>query len=281
MVISRYMNMIFEFNPRRKVCFRSRINLRQVLYFILWLALFVNNYTPASAQADNLRIAVAANLLLPMQEIQRLYEQQHGSTLTLIPGSSGKLTAQILNGAPYDIFLSADMKYPRQISREGHAADPPQVLVRGRLVFWSQEPIEEPLAAWLLSNQLRSLAIASPELAPYGYRARDWLREQKIYDKLPSKLVFGESIGQVNQYIRATTVDAALTAISAMHAKELKDKGYWKPLDIYSGDPSRLDHGIVVLTNASAEQLSVDQFIAFIQSPVAEKVFLDFGYEIP
>ncbi len=275
------MNMMLESNPCHKVFVRNLISLRKTLYFFVWLVFFVSKHTPASAQDDNLRIAVAANLLLPMQEVKLLYEQKYGNSLTLIPGSSGKLTAQILNGAPYDIFLSADMKYPRQISREGHAAAPPEVLVRGRLVFWSKEPVEEPLASWLLNDKVRSLAIAMPELAPYGHRSRDWLSEQKIYDKLLPRLVFGESIGQVNQYINASTVDAALTATSAMHAKELKDKGYWKPLDIYSGDPSRLDHGIVILTNATAGQLSVNEFIEFIKSPVAEKIFLDFGYEIP
>lgn len=256
-------------------------NLRFGSYFFPFLTILSLFFTPAIAQDDNLRIAVAANLMLPMQEIKTLYESDFGSTLTLIPGSSGKLTAQILNGAPYDIFLAADMKYTRQIRREGHALDPAEVLLRGKLVLWSKEKPSEPLEAWLKKADIQSLGIAQPELAPYGNQAKEWLSEQGIYDTLLPQIVFGESVGQVNQYIRSGTVDVALTAVSAMYAKELKDQGYWYPLDFDSSDPSRLDHGIVLLSNATSDRETIDQFMEFIKSPLAEKVFLDYGYEIP
>ena len=275
------MNFMLESNPRDGIFLIGHFNLRPLVCFFLGFIMLAAIVSPTYAQDGNLKIAVAANLLLPMQEVKELYEKNFESTLTLIPGSSGKLTAQILNGAPYDIFLAADVKYTQRIGREGYAAAPSEVLLRGRLAFWSNKQIDEPLSSWLLSKDVRSLAIAQPELAPYGHRATDWLNEKGIYDEVLPKLIFGESIGQVNQYIRSTTVDAAFTAISAMHAEELKDKGHWKPLDIYSGDPSRLDHGIVILGNATADKLTIDQFIEFIKSPVAEKVFLDFGYEIP
>lgn len=258
--------------------FSSFRNLLISAVFLGWLSGIVQ---PAYAQDESLKIGVAANLLLPMQKIKQLYEEKFGSTLVLIPGSSGKLTAQILNGAPYDIFLSADMKYPAKIQREGHAVTPPVVLLRGRLVFWSKEKPDRPLKEWLLQSEVRSVALAQPELAPYGKRATDWLQEQSLYDQLLPKVIFGESIGQVNQYIRSGTVEAAFTAISAMHAAALKDKGYWHALDITTGDPARLDHGMVLLTNATGDQRTIDQFVEFIRSPIAEKVFLEFGYEIP
>jgi molybdate transport system substrate-binding protein len=237
--------------------------------------------SPAKAQDDVIKVAVAANLLIPMEKVKQLYEKKFRSKLILIPGSSGKLTAQILNGAPYDVFLSADMKYPRQIVREGHAQTPPSVLMRGKLVFWSKNKPGGDLKAWITSEDMRSIAIAQPELAPYGQRARDWLSEQGIYEQLLPRIIFGESIGQVNQYIHSATVEAAFTAVSAMHAEQMQEKGYWQVLDIQSGDASSLDHGIVLLTNAVASKLTVNQFLEFIKSPVAEKVFREFGYEFP
>ncbi|WPP52797.1 molybdate ABC transporter substrate-binding protein [Catalinimonas niigatensis] len=239
-------------------------------------------HSPVQAQGNTVKVAVAANLLLPMQEVKKLYEKKFESELILIPGSSGKLTAQIINGAPYDIFLSADMKYPRQIFDEGHALSEPEVLVRGQLVFWSKTKPAEPLEKWLsTSDNIKSIAIAQPELAPYGQRAQDWLNEKDIYEVVLPKVIFGESIGQVNQYIRSGTVEAAFTAISAMQAKEVKDIGYWQTLNVNSGDPSQLDHGLVLLENAVADEYTINQFLEFIKSPIADKVFQDFGYEVP
>lgn len=275
-----------EYQPYLKCFHLSFKKGRSSLLHLVLLCIFFIGLFPISTQAQDsdhtLKVAVAANLLLPMQEVKALYEKKYSGELILIPGSSGKLTAQIINGAPYDIFLAADMKYPQQVFNEGQAVTRPEVLTRGKLVFWSKNPIEGKLEAWLLNNDnIKSIAIAQPELAPYGQRAKDWLSEKGIYDKVLPKVIFGESIGQVNQYIRSGTVEAAFTAISAMQAEEMKDMGYWQPLTIYSGDPSRLDHGFVLLENAVAPELTINQFIEFLKSPVAAQVFQKFGYELP
>jgi molybdate transport system substrate-binding protein len=217
-----------------------------------------------------------------MQQVRQLFEENTEYTLSLIPGSSGKLSAQILNGAPYDVFLAADMKYPRRIFTEGHGAKEPEVLVRGRLVFWSTRKLQEgELEDFLNSDRVKSLAIAQPELAPYGRRARYWMQQEAIYEAILPKVIYGESIGQVNQYIRASTVDAAFTAISAMHAEEMKDIGYWLPLSIEGGEASELDHGLILLTNATADERTVNTFLEYMRSPTVEQVFRDFGYELP
>ena len=122
-----------------KCFFAHLLSYPQGLAFV-FLFIFLPGLFPVSvhAQKSTVKVAVAANLLLPMQEVKKLYEEKYGSELILIPGSSGKLTAQIIHGAPYDIFLSADMKYPCQIFKEGHAVNEPKALVRGRMVFWSK-----------------------------------------------------------------------------------------------------------------------------------------------
>ncbi len=237
---------------------------------------------PASAQSDDVKIAVAANLLPALQEIEQLFEKKYNTQITLISASSGKLTAQILNGAPYDIFIAADMQYPEKVYEEGHAQSDPEVLVQGKLIFWSKQEINDGAIADALKNKgVKSIAVAQPELAPYGKRAKDWLEENQLYQSVSEKIVFGENVGQVNQYIRSGTVEAAFTAISAMHAPELQNTGYWYPLEIRSGDADSLNHGMVLLTNAESEPEAINQFLEFINSPVADDVFLEFGYDVP
>ncbi|MFP4089002.1 MAG: molybdate ABC transporter substrate-binding protein [Cyclobacteriaceae bacterium] len=251
-------------------------------FFIGLLFSFCSFSLPAIAQDEEMKIAVAANLLQPMRKVKELYERNFNSSFTLIPGSSGKLTAQILNGAPYDVFLAADMKYPQQIYAQGHGAREPEVLARGKLVFWSNKKVDAAdIESYLKSKAVRSVALAQPELAPYGRRTEYWMREEGMYELLLDKIIFGESIGQVNQYIRSSTVDAAFTAISAMYAPELKEKGYWLPLEIEGGDQADLDHGMVLLTNATAESYTINQFLGFMRSPTVRQVFQDYGYELP
>lgn len=237
----------------------------------------------AQAQGTDVKVAVAASLLPPMQKIKQLFEEKYTATsLTILSGSSGKLTAQILNGAPYDVFISADRQYPEQVYREGHAQQKPEVLTRGKLVFWSKKKTEQSRIPALLQNKsIKTIALAQPELAPYGQRAKDWLEEHQLYQKLAGKLVFGENVGQVNQYILSGTVEAAFTAISAQYAPELQDKGYWYPLEVRQGDPESLGHSLVLLTNAESSPRAIDQFLEFIKSPIAGEVFLEFGYELP
>lgn len=247
-----------------------------MISFFLSLALSVR------AQNKDVKIAVAANLLPPMQKIEQLFEKKYMGNMTLISASSGKLTAQILNGAPYDIFIAADMQHPQKVYEEGHAQNKPNVLVQGKLIFWSKKKVmKNDIKKMLQSPDVKSIAIAQPELAPYGQRAKDWLEENQLFSSVKDKIVFGENVGQVNQYVRSGTVDAAFTAISAMYAPELQDTGYWMPLQIRQGDAGSLSHGIILLTNAESDPKTINLFLEFINSPVADKVFLEFGYEIP
>lgn len=253
-----------------------------ILTIILSL-FYIHVLLPAHAQEDDaLTIAVAANLLPPMQRIEKLFEEKYPARITTISASSGKLTAQILNGAPFDIFIAADMQHPEKIYREGHAQNKPDVLVRGKLVFWSRKKIEkDKVTDFLKNSSIKSVALAQPELAPYGEKAKDWLEEHQLYQSVSDKIIFGENVGQVNQYIKSGAVDAAFTAISAMYAPELEKTGYWYPLEVSQGNPNSLDHGIVLLTNAESDPKAINLFLEFITSPVADDVFLEFGYETP
>ncbi len=239
---------------------------------------------PVKAQpVCKLTVAVAASLIASFQQIEQQFEQTHPAIqLTVVTASSGKLTAQILHGAPYDIFISADMHYSRQVEAKYHAKQKPIVLMQGQLVFWSKAKIQEgDIDGLLTGSNVKTLAIAQPELAPYGQSAKDWLEGQHLYDMVSDKVIFGESINQVNQYIKSGAVDAAFTAISAMYAPILHDVGHWLPLKATSGDPHQLDQGLVVLTNGEADAHTVNLFLKFLQSPAARGVFSNFGYQLP
>ena len=245
--------------------------------YLLLLALLAS--LRLSAQDETLQIAVNASLLPPLQKIEALYQEQFQGNLDLISASSGQLAAQILNGAPYEVFISADMQYPQKIYDAGLAQQPPRALVIGQLVFWSRSPIAS-VEEVLSSPSLQSVAIAQPSLAPYGRAAENWLKEHQRWEVVEPKLVYGESVSQVNQYIASWSVDAAFTAISAQALDSLKDKGHWKTLTLPKKDKS-LEHGIVLLRNSDAPSFAVDQFLEFIISPVAAAVFQEYGYELP
>ncbi len=243
--------------------------------FILLLLLIPGGFTTTFAQTSDVKIAVAANLFPPINQIKALYEEKFQSSLTLIVASSGKLTAQIMNGAPYDVFISADMKYPEKVYKQGLAQQEPKVLAYGTLYFWSAKSTTTSTEKRL--RKAKTIAIAQPDLAPYGKETRRWLQEHKWWDKIKDKLVYAENVSQVNQYIATETVVAAFTANSAQHVESINQKGSW----IEVKDTSPLPHGMVLLRNSEASEFTTNQFLEFIISPVAKKVFQDFGYKLP
>ncbi len=222
---------------------------------------------------EKLVVAIAANLSAPVNAIVRSYQAKTGSSVDLVVASSGVLTAQIRNGAPFHIFLSADEKYPQLLAESGSYELPPRVFTRGNLVLWikgdSAQANELPEAAL---DQIQTLAIANPELAPYGMAAREWLQEMGKWENMSDRVVFGENVGQVNQYIRSGSVDGALTAISAVHAEELSDLGTWIPLSIAG---KGIPHAGLILDSSHPETLA---FWNFLFSEKAQRIFAEYGY---
>jgi len=240
------------------------------LFYILFL-LF-----PACKSSKQPKFAVAANLLYPMQEIRAVYESTSGKSFDLISGSSGVLSAQITHGAPFDLFFSANMKYPETLFQAQKTQGAPVIIVKGKSVFWSKYPMEnEELSSFLGSGKIQRLAIANPTLAPYGAEAKNYLEDLNLWQKWETQLILGENIGQVNQYIHTSSVDGAFTAISSKHAEQLKGNGYWKFID---GPSEGIPHGLVLLPNASE---SAKDILRFLQTSQAQKIFQKYGYVSP
>ncbi len=224
----------------------------------------------ASAQSK-LKVAIAANFLYAAREMEQVYEAENDVDIQLISASSGVLTSQILNQAPYDVFLSANHDFAKKIHDEGLGTDPVP-FCQGSLALWFKDRSEnenEPGSA-LGRLPAKSIAIPNPKLAPYGMAAEAWLVKHELTGL---ELVFAENVGQVNQYIYSASVSAAFTSASSIYASSLNNKGRWVLLEDADGIP----HHVLQLNNSSNPKAAA-QFITFLQSQSAQQILQKFGY---
>jgi molybdate transport system substrate-binding protein len=223
-------------------------------------------------------VAVAANAQYAMKEIVKQYEKETGKELELIIGSSGKLTAQIREGAPFDIFLSADMEYPQVLYKEGLTLSEPKIYAYGSLVLWTMKDFDLLNINVLLLPEVKVVALANPKIAPYGEAAIDVMKYYKVYEKAEPKLVYGESISQVNQYIISKAADIGFTAKSVVLSPEMQGKGKWMEIDKKAYKP--IAQGAVLL-KSSKERNAADAelFYNYLYSEKAKKILKKYGYQ--
>lgn len=252
---------------------------RYYIVKLLWLLLVL---PLQAAFSQDLLVAVAANVQFAMEELQAAFAEESGLEVKTVVGSSGKLTAQIKNGAPYDLFLSADMKYPEELYRAGLTVDTPRVYARGALVLWSLTGLDlrRDVPAILNDPAVTKIAIADPQLAPYGAEALRALQYYELYDAVAPKLVYGRSVAQVNQYITLQTVMLGLTAKSAVLSPELQGKGAWIAIDPRAYSP--IEQGVVFLKYGQENRPeAARRFYNFLFSAPAQAIFSRYGYELP
>lgn len=236
----------------------------------------------ATDPSSSLTVAVAANAQYAAVAIKEAFEQQTQIRVTLVIASSGKLTAQIQQSAPYDLFLSADMDYPLYLFDEGRAVTPPQVYATGELVLWTKDQdlaLDEP-AAVLLQSDIQRIAIAQVRTAPYGKAAQSWLVQQGLLRKIEPKLVFGESIAQVNAYVLSGAVQLGFTARSVVVSPQLAGQGNYRVLaaDSYPA----IEQGLVITQYGQENHPEACQsFWNFMQSTPAQTILQQYGYRIP
>ncbi|MFH2033901.1 MAG: molybdate ABC transporter substrate-binding protein [Candidatus Margulisiibacteriota bacterium] len=232
-----------------------------------------------SAFATEIKVAVAANLLFPFEEIKAAFEKETGDKVTCIMSSSGKLTAQIENGAPFDVFLSADMKYPNNLFKSGSAVTKPKPYAYGVLVLWTFNEIDLSKGIDTIKGKsIKKIALADPKTAPYGEQTIKVLAHFGLYDELKDKLVYGESLPQVNQFLETKAADIGFTAKSVVLAPKVKGKGKWIEVDPDSYLP--IAQGAVILKRAKNNELA-KAFYDFIFSEKAREIFSKYGYKLP
>ncbi|NRA92921.1 MAG: molybdate ABC transporter substrate-binding protein [Psychroserpens sp.] len=241
------------------------------------LTLFAFVLLNTSGNSQNINVATSANLQFTMKEIVAEFERENDIKVSLIIGSSGKLTAQIINGAPYHIFLSADTKYADFIYEEGLALGLPKVYASGSLILWTYSNFDVSKGLKCLSeSKINTIAIASPKTAPYGKLAIKALKENKLLNEINDKLIYANSIAQVNQYISLNAVDVGLSSKSSIYTPTIEDKGKWKEIESYA-----IEQAMVRLSFSKENApKSTEKFYTFLSSKTAKHIFAKHGYII-
>ena len=260
----------------RKLAASTRLAAPFFLLLLLYPLLF-----SFRVSAQTLRIAAASDLQFVLPELAAQYENQSGVKLAVTYGSSGNFFAQIQNGAPFDLFFSADTGYPNKLIA-AHLADSDflQVYAAGRLVLWL--PPDSPLdpAAGLnalLDPRIQKIAIANPAHAPYGYAAVAALQKANLYDKLKPKLVLGENISQTAQFVHSGSAQAGLIALSLALSPALRSG---KRANIAPDQYPELEQAAVLLASSPNKKAAAD-FLTFLKTPAARAIFENYGFLLP
>lgn len=231
-------------------------------------------FIPSISWAGEVRVAVASNFRPALIEVAALFERQTNHTLIIVSGSTGKLYTQIRHGAPFDVFLSADQHTASRLVREGIAAEESQfTYARGALVLWHRGTESLPLD-WLEAAPAR-IAIAHPDLAPYGQAAQQVLARPGSAEH---HIIRGENVSQALQFAVTGHVDAALVARSLALLAARDGAGTWTAVPEEWYQP--LDQDAVLLTRA-AEDSAARDFLAFLVRPETRALLHDLGYEVP
>ncbi|HKF69338.1 MAG TPA: molybdate ABC transporter substrate-binding protein [Vicinamibacterales bacterium] len=238
--------------------------------------------TPPAAAQTSLRIAAASDLQSVLPALTARFERETHQTVDVSFGSSGNFFAQLQNGAPFDLFFSADVNYPRQL--ESSRLTVPGTLVeyaRGRIVLWSRNDANLDLSrglAILAEPRVRRIAIANPEHAPYGRAAVAALQHEQLYDRVRSKFVLGENISQAAQFVQSGNADAGLIALSLALAPAMRSTGHY--VDIPESYHPPIEQAAVVLSGSRRPDVA-RQFLTFLERPDNQQTLKDAGFTPP
>ena len=234
----------------------------------------------APLRAEQIHVAAAADLRFALDEIIALFRKAHpGDSVEVSYGSSGKLYAQIRNGAPFDLFFSADSELPEKLVQAGLAGSDVRPYGLGRLVVWRPGSDTPPLAlADLARPEIRRIALANPKHAPYGMRAVEALKAAQVWEAVNSRLVHGENIAQTAQFVRSGNADAGIIALSLALAPAFAGKGSYTLIPDELHQP--LHQGFVILKRADGKALARD-FADFLAEPDVRGIMRRYGFSVP
>jgi molybdate transport system substrate-binding protein len=232
------------------------------------------------ARSESLTIAAAADLKYAMAEVVDTFRAARpGDRIEVIYGSSGKFFTQISNGAPFDLYFSADIAYPRELEQKSLAAGKTRPYAFGRIVLWSLKPelARMPLKD-LPAAAIRKFAIANPQHAPYGLRAREALQHQGVWETMQAKLVLGENIAHTAQFVDSGAADAGIVALALVLSPTMQGKGAWTLIPAEWHAP--LEQGYVITRRAAGNRLAAD-FANYMATEPARAVMRRYGFTLP
>ena len=222
----------------------------------------------------SLKIATSANMQFALEEIAIEFEKSNDIKIELVVSSTGTLTSQIEQGAPYDLFVAANMKYPTYLHQKKLTTTPPKIYAYGQLILCTMYDFE-PSLSYLKKDDIQKIAIANPETAPYGIASLEVLKKYNLYASVKSKLVYGESVSQCNQFINTQSVNIGFTAMSVVMSDKMKNKGHW--VKINTNNYSPIKQGVVILKN-STQKDNAKLFYNFLFSTQAQVILKKYGY---
>lgn len=240
-----------------------------LLFFTIW---------PAASAAEEVRVAVAANFLATLDEIVTRFEQDTGHTAVVSSGSSGKLYAQIRNGAPFDVFFSADAARPGLLEKEGLAVQGSRFTYAvGRLTLWGggSSVLEGNGKSMLLSNDVRHVAIANPKTAPYGIAAKEALQSLGLWEQVQDRLVRGENIGQTFHFVFSENAQLGFVALSQVLGPKVNGSGSRWDVPTHLHAPIRQQ---AVLLRSGQRREIARAFLDYVKGVRSRNVIERFGY---
>jgi molybdate transport system substrate-binding protein len=232
--------------------------------------------------AQEITVAAAADLQFAMQDVAARFQNETGKTVKLIYGSSGNFFQQIQNGAPFDMFFSANLDFPKKLEAAG-LTEPGSYYqyARGKIVIWVPKESKIDLTSGmkaLLDSSIKKIAIANPQHAPYGQAAVAAMQKESIYEKVKDKFVLGENISQTASFVVSGAADVGIVALSLTLAPNMKDQGRY--VDIPPGDYPPIEQACVILSSSKNKEVA-RQFLSFIKTAAIGDVFRSYGFEVP
>jgi molybdate transport system substrate-binding protein len=254
--------------------------MNRILCRLLLACLALPPAAAGEAAGGRFTVAAAADLRYALDEIAEVYRMRFPQDrFEVVYGSSGKMTTQIMHGAPYDIFFSADIAFPERLQAAGYTASEPAVYAIGRIVLWSNSLDASALTLADLARdpRIRRVAIAQPAHAPYGQRAQEALEASGAWEAVRPRLVFGENIAHAAQMVESGAADVGIIALSlarfpalAEHPHHLIDEDLHQPLT----------QGFVITRRAAGNEAAW-RFAAFMASPEAHAIMQRYGFMLP
>lgn len=246
------------------------------LFFLLMLSAPLH----AAERSDEIRVAVASNFLLPLKSLARIYEQETGEKIVISAGSTGKLYAQIINGAPYDVFLAANSREPERLEKEGFAISGSRfTYARGKLALWSPNDLydQHTLEDVLKAGNFKRLSVANPSTAPYGAAALEVLKKLELEKSSRFKTLRGENVSQAYQYVATGAADLGFVALSQLNVSNAKPQGSYWIVDENMYAPILQQ---TVLLKSARQKKSSQSFLNYLKSSEGQAMIENFGYGV-
>jgi molybdate transport system substrate-binding protein len=233
------------------------------------------------SRAQSITVAAAADLQFTMQDVAGQFEKQTGKEVKVIYGSSGNFFQQLQNGAPFDMFFSANLDYPKRL-QDAALTEPGSYYeyAQGKIVIWtaasSALDISSGLRA-LLSPAVRKIAVANPQHAPYGQAAVAAMQKEGVYDKVKEKFVYGENISQTATFVMSGSADVGIVALSLALSPNMKSRGRY--VEIPAGDYPPIQQACVILSSSRNKE-TAKQFLNFIKTPAVADTLKKSGFDV-